>query len=263
MEHSATSGLRARLDYINLYQCDSGFATGERVFDFPYLLYVHKGLGTFRIGQAAHTGRMGDLFFCPAGVGNTIAADGEDPFLLTGIDFRADGAGDSLSSLLGRVSLLPHPFLISLVNQMVSEHAVGKIRSGEICDALLTALLHELIRFARIGPPGEESVRQQVLGYLRDNGGRTVCSSELSNVFSYHRSSVNRIVRSATGLSPRAYQIAARIRMAEELLAYSNRPLGEIAALCGYASPVFFSRQFREKTGRTPGAYRRARQKSD
>lgn len=257
---------QAALDLINLYQCDHGFATGERVFDFPYLLYVHKGKGVYRIGTVDYTGTIGDLFFCPAGVGNTILADWEDPFLLSGIDFRFTGggqaAGNPATALPAKLNLLPHPFLVMLINQMVTEFKDGRIHSGGICDHLLSALVLELARLGRAGLPGTGNVQLSMLEYLRSNTGRTIGNAEMSKAFSYHKSSVNRIVTAATGMSPREYQISARIKTAAELLAYSKRPLGEIASLCGYGSAVFFSRQFKAKMGCTPGEYRRSRQKN-
>ncbi len=250
--------MKATLDYINLYQCEKGFATGERVFDFPYLLYVHKGKGQYKLGGVWYECNMGDMFFCPAGTGNTIAADADDPFLLSGVDFRLQASGPP-PAIAPSLNILADSFLVSLINRMISEYALGRVRSRDICDAFLTALILELQRLSDTGKPGRGNTQAEMLEYLRGNTGRTVGGAELASAFSYHKSTINRIVTAATGMSPREYQIAARIRMAEELLAYSNRPMSEIATLCGYTSPIFFSRQFREKTGKTPGEYRRVR----
>lgn len=260
--------LQAHLDYINLFPCDRGFTTGERIFTFPYLLYVHRGKGIFKIGSQALTGTMGDLFYCPAGTGNTIIADPADPFLLTGIDFMLTGQptanrqppDDLLAPVRPQLNILANTFLVSLINQMVSEFRLGRIYAREICSALLTAMLVELIRLGQTDIAEKDKIQTALLDYLRNCSGKTVDHAEMSRAFSYHKSSVNRIMTAATGLSLREYQIAARIKMAAELLAYSSRPLSEIAALCGYGSPIFFSRQFREKTGQTPRAYRQARQ---
>jgi len=259
--------LQAKLDYINLYPCDPGFTTSERVFTFPYLLYVHQGKGQFKIGSATYPGVMGDLFFCPAGVGNTIRADAEDPFLLTGIDFRITGGSSVLTGsqtclemLPPRLNILANPFQIALIKHMIGEYQTGRIGGREICDALLAALLLALVRDARSAQTTRSDVQAAMLDYLQNNRSRLIDSAEMARIFAYHRSSINRIMTAATGLSLREYQIAARIRMASELLAYSNRPLHEIAGLCGYGSPIFFSRQFKEKTGQSPREYRLARQ---
>lgn len=264
--------LQAKLEYINLYQCESGFTTKERFFTFPYLLYVHSGQGQFKIGPTTYAGNMGDLFFCPAGTGNTIIADRSEPFLLTGIDFRAtDGqpetepppplpsSGAGLDALRPQINILANVFLVGLINRMVSEYQLGRVFAQDICSALLAALLIDLMRDAQTVQAAMDNIQLAMLDYLQKNSGRTVTGAEMASTFAYHRSSINRILIAASGMSLREYQIAARIRMAAELLSYSNRPLSEIAALCGYGSPIFFARQFQEKTGQSPSKYRQSR----
>lgn len=51
--------------------------------------------------------------------------------------------------------------------------------------------------------------------------------------------------------------ITSRIRMARDQLAYTEKPVAEIAEACGYRNVEHFCRQFRQQTGLTPGAFRR------
>ena len=44
--------------------------------------------------------------------------------------------------------------------------------------------------------------------------------------------------------------------MAKEFLLQANYTLTEIAELCGYSNVEHFCRQFKEKTGCTPGEFR-------
>ncbi len=50
--------------------------------------------------------------------------------------------------------------------------------------------------------------------------------------------------------------IQSRIQYACELLAFNNKPLEEIAEMCGYRSVEHFIRQFKSTMGVTPGKYR-------
>lgn len=50
--------------------------------------------------------------------------------------------------------------------------------------------------------------------------------------------------------------IQSRVQYSCELLASNNKPLEEIAQLCGYHSTEHFIRQFKSVTGITPGRYR-------
>lgn len=50
--------------------------------------------------------------------------------------------------------------------------------------------------------------------------------------------------------------IMSRIQYAQNLLECTQKPISEIAADCGYHGNEHFCRQFKEKTGLTPGKYR-------
>ncbi len=243
-----------RFDVINLYQCDPGFETRERVFDYDYFLYVHKGKGVYKIGKTTYTATTGDLFYCPPFVGNTIVADRAEPFLLSGLECRAEAYRGSLNE---HVSLLSHRFLTDSIREMVQEYRYGKTGSQAICDALLTNLLEHLRRLSQEPWEGSRGVGEEILDYIAANLHRPLTHRELSQRFSYHKNSINRLLIRETGLSLKQVVIEWRIRRACELLKYSGKSIGEIAEVCGYSSGVFFARQFKEKTGLTPGRYRR------
>jgi len=241
------------LNVINLYQCDPGFTTEERIQDFDYLLYVHSGKGIFKIGNTSYSASMGDLFYCPPFIGNTIIAEETDPFLLSGIEFAAPQYRNSLNRSF---SLLSHRFLIEAIQEMIQEYRYGKVGSDKICDALLTTLLENLQRMSQSSGFSRQDPAEEILDYIASNLHRPITHQELSQVFSYHKNSINRFIMRETGLSLKNYVIEMRIRKASELLKYSSKSIGEIGEFCGYNSAVFFSRQFREKTGMTPMQYR-------
>ncbi len=59
------------------------------------------------------------------------------------------------------------------------------------------------------------------------------------------------------GISFTADVINSRIEYAKELLKTSNLPIRVISEKCGYKNENFFSRQFKSKTGYTPGQWRK------
>lgn len=241
------------VSFINLLQCEPGFTTEKRIFDFDYLLYVHKGKGSYKIGSTSYSASMGDLFYCPPYVENTIMADEEYPFLLSGIDFRAPKYRDGMKKCY---SLLSHRFLTEIIMEMVQEYRYGKVGSDKICRSLLTVLLENMQRMSMNDGIEKRDQAKEILDYIANNLHRTITHEEMSDVFSYHKSSINRILIRETGLSLKNYVLELRIRKAAELLKYSDKAIGEIGELCGYNSAVFFSRQFREKTGMTPIQFR-------
>lgn len=240
--------------YINLYPCNSGFTTDTRIFDYDYLLYVHSGKGFYKIGNTTYSACMGDLFYCPPFTGNTITADKEDPFVLSGIEFCAP---DYRNNLKKKFSLLPHPFLSQSIKEMVQECRYMKKGYKDICGALLISILENLTRISNEPEFHKGSLAVEILNYITTNYQRQITHQELSQIFSCHKNTINRILLRETGLSLKNYVIDLRIRKACDLLKYSDKFISEISELCGYNSTVFFSRQFHQKTGMSPLHFRK------
>ena len=93
---------------------------------------------------------------------------------------------------------------------------------------------------------------------IRDEPGRTWRIADLASTAGYSADHFTRAFKEALGRTPQDFVVHARIERARQLLAESSLPIGRIAELLGYASPYFFSRQFRQLTGRTPREHRRA-----
>ncbi|HYE04217.1 MAG TPA: helix-turn-helix transcriptional regulator [Planctomycetota bacterium] len=69
--------------------------------------------------------------------------------------------------------------------------------------------------------------------------------------------------RAATGASPRAFVMRARLDRAKILLRTSNLAIGAIAERLGFCDIYHFSRRFRSHVGCAPSAYRAGRDAAD
>lgn len=252
--------MKLKMNVINLYQCDSGFETSRRVFDYHYMLYVHRGKGRYIIGNKTCPAIMGDLFYVPPGIGNTILADEKDPFLLSGIEFVSlDQSSENKSALAGlnhKTNILKNSFMRDTIQQMVKEYQIGRMYSSQICSSLLGALVMKLLQSQITGEMEPDQIKGQILDYIVEHMQEGVTHQELSAAFACHKSTINRILTAATGMSLKNYLIDLRLKKAGELLKYSNKSMSEIAELCGYQSSIFFSRQFKQKMGVTPLHFR-------
>lgn len=68
-----------------------------------------------------------------------------------------------------------------------------------------------------------------------------------------------RAFKQTYGRSPHAHIIAERIERAQEMMLETAEPLAQIASAVGLADQSHLSRLFRQVTGETPFAWRRAR----
>ena len=65
------------------------------------------------------------------------------------------------------------------------------------------------------------------------------------------------LFKEAVGETIREYQRTLRIRRAKQLLTETDRPVTEIAQLCGFSDVFYFSKVFRAQQGSAPSEYRR------
>lgn len=246
--------VKSNFIFANLYQCAKGFKTDARIMDYHYILYVHKGNGIFEIGNNKYHAEMGDIFYCPPFIKNVIMADVETPFLLTGLEFTINEG--RILNINPHMNVIKSSYLISCINEMVSESRNKEVNYEEVCSNITNALINILERLSRKGVCNN-NIGDEILNYLVNNFERKITHKELSEIFSYHKNSINRILKLKTGKSLINYQIELRIKKAMEFLKYSTKTIGEISEICGYSRDVFFAKQFKEKVGVSPSAFRK------
>jgi AraC-like DNA-binding protein len=94
---------------------------------------------------------------------------------------------------------------------------------------------------------------------VREDPGQRRSVQEMADEAGISRSQLARRFIRATGLSPEAFLIQARVERARHLLSETQLPLAAIAQSLGYCDAYYFCRQFKSVTGQTPGRYRDAR----
>lgn len=249
--------IRPRLDYINCLQCAPGFETQERRFSFPYLLYVYQGRGRFEVGGTVYDCRGGDLYFCPAGVTNTIRADRQDPFLLTGVDFvffRDSPEGEIPDPYPLRMRVPGdnafHWLLREILRQFTDLHG-----DSPYTQSLLKALLLQTSTLQ--SQDGSIPLAQQIRDRLLHLEGPPLPVATLAEQMGYHPHYLNRIFHQYTGISILQFQLEIRLQKAVNLLKYTDEPVAQIARQCGFENQSYFSRLFRKHQGCPPTAVRR------
>jgi transcriptional regulator GlxA family with amidase domain len=97
----------------------------------------------------------------------------------------------------------------------------------------------------------------RALARLRDEPEAQITLGELAEIEGVSRFQLLRAFVRQTGVTPHAYQMQLRVRLARRLLAAGRLPAA-VAAETGFSDQSHLNRVFRRQVGTSPGRYRQA-----
>ena len=97
---------------------------------------------------------------------------------------------------------------------------------------------------------------QKMLSYIREHYAEAVTLGDIAGAANISRSEAGRCFNTYMGCSPVDALIQHRLQIAHGLIKDTTLTLQEISYSCGFHSVHYFSRQFRQAYGYTPGQYR-------
>ncbi len=188
---------------------------------------------------------------------------GLKPFSYYWIHFSGSCAQQFLSSCEIKVNEVMHPG--------ISEHlliALKKIMNSFKNRELFWESIStsELIRFfAETGKAINSNHKkknvttemEKVATYIQSNISKSFSVNELAKAQHMSVSSFRNKFKAYAGMSPQEYINTVRLGEASRLLTTTDTSILNIAAICGYGDPMYFSRIFRNKTGQSPREYRK------
>jgi AraC family transcriptional regulator len=157
--------------------------------------------------------------------------------------------------------------MLSFLPELESGGLGGELYAESLANALAVHLLrqHSSLgekakrKIASEPKPSGLPARQlrRALDYIGDNLASDLSLEEMAgaaNLSPYHFA---RLFKESTGLPPHQYVIRERVERAKGLLAGTDRPVGEVARLCGFATQSHLARHFGRLVGATPARFRR------
>ena len=111
--------------------------------------------------------------------------------------------------------------------------------------------------------PHETAALSEALRFAQSRPGATTKVGDLAERANLSPFQFDQRIRALYGLSAGQWLTRLRIDAASERLRQSDAPIAEIAVDCGYADQTAFTRQFRKVVGLSPGAYRKARGRTE
>ncbi len=104
---------------------------------------------------------------------------------------------------------------------------------------------------------GAQELRlKEMVSFIHAHFSERICIDDLARAAGISRTECFRCFRSILRKSPAEYLTEYRLSMATMLLANTDRTLSEIAYSCGFNSPSYFGKLFREQCGISPKKYR-------
>jgi AraC-like DNA-binding protein len=100
---------------------------------------------------------------------------------------------------------------------------------------------------------------RRVSDYIDAHLGGRILVSDLSAIAQRSEAHFARAFKMTFGVSPHAYMLRRRVERASHLMLVSDNSLSDIALACGMADQAHLCKIFRQLTGQTPAAWRRAR----
>ncbi|MFF0345910.1 helix-turn-helix domain-containing protein [Kribbella sp. NPDC004875] len=127
--------------------------------------------------------------------------------------------------------------------------AIGR-RQAELCLEQLIVLVWDAVH--NPGRSVTDAAVDELARQLREDPGRDWTVAEMARRASLSRAQFTRRFVAQLGMSPAQYLIQARIDRAHQLLTESGMTVTETAAALGYTDAPYFSRQYKQRTGRNP-----------
>ena len=216
---------------------------------------VFSGQGRLETSTTAYDLLPGDCFILqPRGV-YIGTHDPDHPLVVIHIHF--DPIGElalGFHRRLTRLSYLRETLTRSVINHLES--------NTESAVTFLEAALCEIESQEHLlDGAGAENERMEeiedVCRRIYEHPNEAFRVDEMAKSFGLSSDHFTRLFKSQKGISPREYVLRARIEAAQDLLRSSNHSIGRIADILGYSDVYFFSRQFKERVGVSPSAFRK------
>ncbi|MBN1673519.1 MAG: helix-turn-helix transcriptional regulator [Kiritimatiellae bacterium] len=109
------------------------------------------------------------------------------------------------------------------------------------------------------GPCFNIEQRNRLNAYVREHAASRPRPADLAGLMRLSEDYFTRVFRRSFGMTPRAWLMHERIRLAAIELAKTNRSISEVAFKYGYRDACLFSRQFKQVIGESPSRYRKIR----
>lgn len=257
-----------------LFAASESFIHTDRVPDFCVLIYVIDGCIYVTEGDTDYEVNAGELLILKSGVHHfgkkkiqkgtkwifvhfRISADcNASPFYPDASPLGAyDSTAESILTLpkfLDSVSARFEKELKTFIEYAQSDDAYKKWFINQRLFLLLSSLAVSTQGFSN-----NLTLSDRICRYLSDNIGVPFNSENIEKRFYLSYKYMSHLFKKEKGVTMQQYHNSVRMDEACRLLCSTLMSIGEIADKLGFSDVLYFSRCFRNYTGKSPSAYRK------
>ncbi len=222
-----------------------------------FLNVVTDGYARLKIGDRKHPLRKGTVFWGFPGVNYEISDF--DNFAYIYISFDGDGADE----FLREQSITEDDPIIENLTEVCDffSMTVGRLNQNNanyLSEAALYYAFAEIaVRRGEFAPiKNSTNLYDAVTDYINRNYSNPSLSlSEISGVYFYSEKYLSAVIKKNCGIGFTEFLTRIRINKAIEIMKTKNDTVANIAFSCGFSDPLYFSKVFKKRVGKTPSAY--------
>ena len=247
------------------------------------IVIIVKGIIELRTPDLEIVLRAGDAAFINTGVLHAYQVPGTEHTVMYAHLFHMDFLSGADGSIFEEKYFLPvtrctafqawliHPDTLDRMKmtssmlhvvELMKEEPEGfelDVRS-ELC-SFWKGLLKETQEFRKTAPAGNVADAGRIklmMDYVRDHFAEQVSVEDIAASAGVSTRECTRCFRRCIGVSPIEHLNQYRVRMAAKGLRETAGTVIEISESCGFSSPSYFSKVFRDLTGMTPKEYQKS-----
>ena len=266
METVCTKSLCMKRLTIKKYCCESDIFYGPGLFTNPAFGFVYSGEGELRSFGSVLKVSENSLFYIPEGARCTSVWHGNDgrPIVFSLIhiinNYPETAESYALQIIENLSSAATGERIEKIRGLLSSDERADKVRGiGEYYSFFADAL-----PCLEKAPARKQSgVLTGAIDYIESRFSENFSIAELAAACNISASRLSHIFTYELGTTPIKLRTSIRIEKAAELLRSTDKSISSIGQECGWESPIYFSKVFRNVIGKTPLEYRAASQKDD
>lgn len=236
-----------------------------RILQEYQINYITKGEGILETKDGIYPIQEGSVLFIQPNIWHRYK-----PNNVTGwVEHYVGFTGNIAESMIGSSELLSknklmvigfHEKIVHLYDEIFN--LINDERPGyqQICSGLIIQLMGHIISIKKnedfTHDPIEKAIQKACI-IIRNNTVGNMNIKDIADELQVNYSHFRKAFKRYTGFSPLQYHSSLRIKQAIDQLTNTQISIKEISYNLGFCSVFYFSKLFKEKTGKTPGEYRK------